>query len=126
MNIKAMSSSANARKLFTINRSSLKIDLHPFTYVFLREATGGHSWRPWEYHSQLLLINFLMFSYGRPREATGGHGNTARALPIRRPQRCVRSRASSTTVILYSVLLSICKMLLGRPGASKIIQLVIL
>ena len=41
---------------------------------------------------------------------------------IRRPQRRVRSRASSTTVILYSVLLRICKMLLGRPGASKIIQ----
>ena len=49
----------------------LKIALNQFAYVFLREATGGHSWRPWEYHSQLLLINFLMFSYGRPREATG-------------------------------------------------------
>ena len=57
----------------------LKIALNQFAYVFLREATGGHSWRPWEYHSQLLLINFPMFSYGRPREATGGHGNTARA-----------------------------------------------
>ena len=49
----------------------LKIALNQFAYVFLREATGGHSWRPWEYHSQLLLINFPMFSYGRPREATG-------------------------------------------------------
>ena len=55
----------------------LKIALNQFAYVFLREATGGHSWRPWEYHSQLLLINFPMFSYRRPWEATvGGHGNT--------------------------------------------------
>ena len=49
----------------------LKIAVNQFAYVFLREATGGHSWRPWEYHLKLLLINFLMFSYGRPREATG-------------------------------------------------------
>ena len=49
---------------------------YQFAYVFSREATGGHSWRPWEYHSQLLLINFPMFSYGRPWEAMGGHGNT--------------------------------------------------
>ena len=55
---------------------------YQFAYVFLREATGGYSWRPWEYHSQLLLINFLMFSYGKPREATRGHGNTARARPL--------------------------------------------
>ena len=60
----------------------LKIALNQFAYVFLREATGGHSWRPWEYHSQLLLINLPMFSYGRPREATGGHGNTARAFSL--------------------------------------------
>ena len=60
----------------------LTIALNQFAYVFLREATGGHSWRPWEYHSQLLLINFLMFSYGRPREATGGHGNTEIRAPV--------------------------------------------
>ena len=57
----------------------LKIAFDKFPYVFLPEAMGGHSGRPWEYHSKLLLINFLMFSYRRPREATGGHGNTARA-----------------------------------------------
>ena len=50
----------------------LKIALNQFAYVFLREATGGHSWRPWEYHSQLLLINFTMFSYGRPRASHCG------------------------------------------------------
>ena len=45
---------------------------YQFAYVFSREATGGHSWRPWEYHSQLLLINFTMFSYGRPRASHCG------------------------------------------------------
>ena len=49
----------------------LKIAFDKFPYVFLPEAMGGHSGRPWEYHSKLLLINFSMFSYRRPREATG-------------------------------------------------------
>ena len=49
---------------------------------------------------------------------------------IRRPQRRVRPRASSTTVYsitvyMYTCLLSIYKMLLGRPGPSKIIHVAI-
>ena len=76
----------------------LKIALNQFAYVFLREATGGHSWRPWEYHSKLLLINFPMFSYRRQWEATWEY--RSKSLLINFPMFSYRRQREATGIPL--------------------------